>query len=143
MSYLGKIDNMPLYSTVAEVLLYGKQYNITTYHTHYLNGQLGYMAGTHDTLQSIVDQGIQVFLTPEELALGYFVTNTVERQAYMVNAEANASIAPVIAVQQQQPEPVAQPVEPIIPIQPIQPAQTPTPSSPTYSGGSSSSGGGY
>ena len=143
MSYLGKIDNMPLYSTVAEVLLYGKQYNITTYHTHYLNGQLGYMAGTHDTLQSIVDQGIQVFLTPEELALGYFATNTVERQAYMVNAEANAYIAPAVAVQQQQPEPVAQPVEPIIPIQPIQPAQTPTPSSPTYSGGSSSGSGGY
>ena len=143
MSYLGKIDNMPLYSTVAEVLLYGKQYNITTYHTHYLNGQLGYMAGTHDALQSIVDQGIQVFLTPEELALGYFVTNTVERQAYMVNAEANISIAPAIAVQQQQPEPVAQPVEPIIPIQPIQPAQTPTPSSPTYGGGSSSGSGGY
>ena len=34
MSYLGKIDNMPLYSTVAEALLYGKQYNITKQRVH-------------------------------------------------------------------------------------------------------------
>lgn len=138
MSYLGKIDNMPLYSTVAEALLYGKQYNITTYHTHYLNGQLGYMAGTHDTLQSIIDQGIQVFLTPEELALGYFVTNTIERQAYIANNISNIPLAPVVVPQPVQPEesePVAIPVQPA---QPAQPMQTPTP---TYSGGSSSSGG--
>ena len=137
MSYLGKIDNMPLYSTVAEVLLYGKQYNITTYHTHYLNGQLGYMAGTHDTLQSTVDQGIQVFLTPEELALGYFVTNTIERQAYIANNISNIPLAPIAApqpAQSEEPEPVDLP---------IQPVQTPTLSSPTYSGGGSSSGGGY
>lgn len=139
MSYLGKIDNMPLYSTVAEALLYGKQYNITTYHTHYLNGQLGYMAGTHDTLQSIIDQGIQVFLTPEELALGYFVTNTIERQAYIANNISNIPLAPIVVPQPVQPEesePVAIPVQPA---QPAQPMQTPTP---TYSGGSSS-GGGY
>ena len=136
MSYLGKIDNMPLYSTVAEVLLYGKQYNITTYHTHYLNGQLGYMAGTHDTLQSTIDQGIQVFLTPEELALGYFVTNTIERQAYIANNISNTPLAPIVApqpAQSEEPEPVDLP---------IQPVQTPTPSSPTYSGGGSSGGGG-
>ena len=142
MSYLGKIDNMPLYSTVAEVLLYGKQYNITTYHTHYLNGQLGYMAGTHDTLQSIIDQGIQVFLTPEELALGYFVTNTIERQAYIANNISNIPLAPVVVpqpVQPEEPEPVVIPVQPIQPTQPAQPMQTPAP---TYSGGSSS-GGGY
>ena len=127
MSYLGKIDNMPLYSTVAEVLLYGKQYNITTYHTHYLNGQLGYMAGTHDTLQSTIDQGIQVFLTAEELALGYFVTNTIERQAYIANNISNIPLALV----SEEPEPVD------LPIQPTQSTTTPT-----YSGGGSS-GGGY
>ena len=138
MSYLGKIDNMPLYSTVAEALLYGKQYNITTYHTHYLNGQLGYMAGTHDTLQSIIDQGIQVFLTPEELALGYFVTNTIERQAYIANNISNIPLAPVVVPQPVQPE-ESEPVQPIQPVQPAQPMQTPTP---TYSGGGSS-GGGY
>ena len=139
MSYLGKIDNMPLYSTVAEVLLYGKQYNITTYHTHYLNGQLGYMAGTHDTLQSIIDQGIQVFLTPEELALGYFVTNTIERQAYIANNISNIALTPVVVPQPVQPE-EPEPVE--LPIQPIQPAQPAQTSTPTYSSGSSS-GGGY
>ena len=138
MSYLGKIDNMPLYSTVAEALLYGKQYNITTYHTHYLNGQLGYMAGTHDTLQSIIDQGIQVFLTPEELALGYFVTNTIERQAYIANNISNIPLAPVVVPQPVQLE-ESEPVQPIQPVQPAQPMQTPTP---TYSGGGSS-GGGY
>tara|TARA_R100000234_G_scaffold107165_1_gene78095 strand:- start:230 stop:625 length:396 start_codon:yes stop_codon:yes gene_type:complete len=131
MSYLGKIDSMPLYSTVSEVLLYGKQYNITTYHTHYLNGQLGYMAGTHDTLQSIIDQGIQVFLTPEELALGYFVTNTTERQAYIANNISNIPIAPVVVPQPEEPEPAALP---------MQPTTTPTTPTTSTSGGG---GGGY
>jgi hypothetical protein len=100
------------------------------------------MAGTHDTLQSIIDQGIQVFLTPEELALGYFVTNTIERQAYIANNISNIPLAPVVVPQPVQPEesePVAIPVQPIQPVQPAQPMQTPTP---TYSGGGSS-GGGY
>ena len=141
MSYLGKIDSMPLYSTVEEALLYGKQYNITTYHTHTLNGQLGYMAGSHDTLQSIIDQGIQVFLTPEELNLGYFITNSVERQAYIAN---NYSNIPAVSIEvevqtQVQDQPVEQQAPIINPVQPTTTTQSPV--IPPPSGGSG--GGGY
>ena len=142
MSYLGKIDSMPLYSTVSEVLLYGKQYNITTYHTHYLNGQLGYMAGTHDTLQSIIDQGIQVFLTPEELALGYFVTNTTERQAYIANNISNIPPTPVAEVETAEPNGSGQTglgTEPMQPTIPTTPTISSTPTTSTSGGG----GGGY
>jgi hypothetical protein len=140
MSYLGKIDNMPLYSTVQEALLYGKQYNITTYHTHTLNGQLGYMAGSHDTLQSAIDQGIQVFLTPEELALGYFITNNIERQAYIAN---NYSNIPAVSIDiEVQPQPEDQPVQQQAPvINPVQPITTQNPVVSPPSGGSG--GGGY
>ena len=137
MSYIGKIDGMPLYSTIDEALLYGKQYNITTYHNHYLNGTLGYMAGTHDTLQSIIDQGIQVFLTQAEISSGYFITNIIERQAYMVNNAVNAPIAPIIPqpVQPEEPEPI------VLPMQPVQPVVQSTTS--TTSGSSGGGGGGY
>jgi hypothetical protein len=138
MSYLGKIDSMPLYSTVEEALLYGKQYNITTYHTHTLNGQLGYMAGLHDTLQSIIDQGVQVFLTPEELALGYFITNSVERQAYITNNYSNipAAIIELEVQPQTEDQPVQQQAAIINPTQPI---ITQTPIVPPPSGGSGGS----
>ena len=138
MSYLGKIDGMPLYSTVEEALLYGKQYNITTYHTHALNGQLGYMAGSHDTLQSTIDQGVQVFLTPEELALGYFITNSVERQAYIAN---NYSNIPAVSIElEAQPQIEDQPVQQQAAIiNPTQPIITQTPIVTPPSGGSGGS----
>tara|TARA_R100000388_G_scaffold89401_1_gene70154 strand:+ start:403 stop:696 length:294 start_codon:yes stop_codon:yes gene_type:complete len=46
MSLIGNIDNIPLFTTIAEAELWGSQYGITGYHTHMLLGQLGYMAGT-------------------------------------------------------------------------------------------------
>jgi uncharacterized membrane protein YgcG len=46
MSLIGNIDNIPLFTTIAEAELWGSQYGITGYHTHTLLGQLGYMAGT-------------------------------------------------------------------------------------------------
>ena len=46
MSLIGNIDNIPLFTTIAEAELWGSQYGITGHHTHVLLGQLGYMAGT-------------------------------------------------------------------------------------------------
>ena len=45
MSLIGNIDNIPLFTTIAEAELWGSQYGISGYHTHTLLGQLGYMAG--------------------------------------------------------------------------------------------------
>tara|TARA_R100001440_G_scaffold34796_2_gene53762 strand:- start:271 stop:582 length:312 start_codon:yes stop_codon:yes gene_type:complete len=46
MSLIGNIDNIPLFTTIAEAELWGSQYGINGHHTHVLLGQLGYMAGT-------------------------------------------------------------------------------------------------
>ena len=53
MSYLGKIDNMPLYSTVAEALAWASSNGVTGYHIHIYQGQTGYMGGySHGTVIS-------------------------------------------------------------------------------------------
>ena len=45
MSLIGNIDNIPVFTNIAEAELWGRQYGITGYHTHTLLGQTGYMAG--------------------------------------------------------------------------------------------------
>ena len=39
MSLIGNIDNIPLFTSIAEAELWGSQYGITGYHTHTLLGQ--------------------------------------------------------------------------------------------------------
>ena len=46
MSLIGNIDNIPVFTSIAEAELWGSQYGITGHHTHMLLGQTGYMAGT-------------------------------------------------------------------------------------------------
>ena len=46
MSLIGNIDNIPVFTSVAEAELWGSQYNITGHHTHTILGVTGYMAGT-------------------------------------------------------------------------------------------------
>ena len=61
MSLVKVIDGVPTYSTIAEALAYGATYNISGYHTHIVNGQVTYMAGTtHDEITSIFRLGTQV-----------------------------------------------------------------------------------
>ena len=53
MSLIGNIDGIPLFTTRQEAELWGRQYNINSFHTHVLLGQLGYMAGaTHKDIQA-------------------------------------------------------------------------------------------
>ena len=53
MSLIGNIDNIPVFTTIAEALAWGARYGITGYHSHRLNGQLGYMAGTtHEDIKA-------------------------------------------------------------------------------------------
>ena len=46
MSLIGNIDNIPVFTTIAEALAWGRQYGINGYHTHVLRGQTVYMGGT-------------------------------------------------------------------------------------------------
>ena len=53
MSLIGNIDNIPLFTTIAEAELWGSQYNITGHHTHTILGITGYMAGTtHEDIKA-------------------------------------------------------------------------------------------
>jgi len=53
MSLIGNIDGIPLFTTRQEAELWGRQYNISGFHTHVLLGQLGYMAGfSHADIQA-------------------------------------------------------------------------------------------
>ncbi len=52
MSLIAHIDNVPLFTTIAEAENWGDQYGLTGYHEHTVLGQVGYMGG--NTHQEIV-----------------------------------------------------------------------------------------
>jgi hypothetical protein len=106
MSLLTLINNIPLYSTIEEALIWGTQYNIEGYHTHTYNSILGYMPGeTHEEIITKVSQGIQNFLTPQQLATGQFVVTSQAVYAYYQNQAANAPTAqPQVQVQTPTPQ---------------------------------------
>ena len=53
MSFIGNIDNIPVFTTIQGALDWGAQYNILGYHTHNLNGVTVYMSGnTHADIQA-------------------------------------------------------------------------------------------
>jgi hypothetical protein len=84
MSLLTLIDQVPLYSTIEEALIWGTQYNITGYHTHVYNGVTGYMPGeNHEEITSALAGGIINFLTPQQLAQGQFVVTSEAAQQYL------------------------------------------------------------
>ena len=65
MSLVKIIDGVPTYSTIQEALDYGASYGITGHHTHIVNGQVTYMAGTtHDEITSIFRLGTQPVSSP-------------------------------------------------------------------------------
>ena len=47
MSLMTYIDGVPVYSTIAESMSWGSQYNLSGYHEHIVSGRLGYMGGTN------------------------------------------------------------------------------------------------
>lgn len=111
MSLLTLIDQVPLYTTTEEALIWGTQYNIAGYHTHVHNGVTGYMSGeNHEQITSALASGIINFLTPQQLAQGQFVVTPETAQAYVSQQEAqtlNATQQPVV-------QPAAQPVVQLI-----------------------------
>lgn len=48
MAIIGYVDNIPVFDTPIEALQYGNTNGLVGYHTHNINGVIGYMAGpTH------------------------------------------------------------------------------------------------
>mgnify|MGYP001232614971 CR=1 FL=1 len=73
MSLIQVIDGVPAYSTIEEALSYGATYGISGYHTHTVQGQTIYMAGTtHDEITSIFRLGTQPVsaITPRATSSG-------------------------------------------------------------------------
>ena len=59
MSLITRIDNVPLYSTVAEAELWGSQFGLSGYHEHNVLGQVGYMGGkNHTQIVAALKQGV-------------------------------------------------------------------------------------
>tara|TARA_R110001592_G_scaffold110495_1_gene306859 strand:- start:147 stop:593 length:447 start_codon:yes stop_codon:yes gene_type:complete len=148
MSLLGQIDTVPLYSTIEEAETWGSQYNLTGYHTHFFEGNLGYMGGdSHVAITSAVLNGIQNFLSQQVLSQGQFIVTDQERNAYINN----------IPITQSQPQTLIQPQTQVIipPVQTVvaeetidseeQIVQAPQPfvSTRSVSSGGSSGSGGY
>jgi len=68
MSLITHIDGVPLYTTIAEATLWGRQYNLTGYHTHNVLGQVGYMGGTnHADIVAAMRLGVVNPIQPAEL----------------------------------------------------------------------------
>ena len=143
MSYLTKIDNVPLYSTIEEALLWAKQYELEGYHIHRFKGRVGYMGGeNHELITAALQEGIKVFLTPEELALGNFIVTAEAARAYQRHRELNpkqnlttpsAQTAQQVIPQQNIPQPLQQQEEEQIVV--VTPQATPAPSAPSGGGG--------
>ena len=132
MSLITLIDQVPLYSTIEEALIWGTQYNITGYHTHVYNGVTGYMPGqNHEEITSALAGGIINFLTPQQLAQGQFVVTPEAAQQYLNQQNV---VLPSMPVQ----PPVVMPQEQVIPQPTV--IDTPPPTTSTTSGGSSGSG---
>ncbi len=142
MSYLTKIDSVPLYSTIEEALLWAKQYELEGYHAHRFRGRLGYMGGeNHEQIIDALEEGIKVFLTPEELALGNFIVTAEAARSYQRYRELNprqtftapaAQAAQQVIPQQNIPQPLQQQEEQIVV---VTPQATPAPSAPSGGGG--------
>tara|TARA_R110002012_G_scaffold50839_1_gene131500 strand:- start:41 stop:490 length:450 start_codon:yes stop_codon:yes gene_type:complete len=149
MSLLGQIDNVPLYSTIEEAEIWGSQYNLTGYHTHFFEGNLGYMGGdSHVAITTAVLNGVQNFLSQQVLSQGQFIITNQERNAYINNIP-TAQLQPQTLIQPQTPViiPNVQAVQPTIIEETIeseeQTVQAPQPFVSTGSSSSSGGGGGY
>jgi hypothetical protein len=156
MSLIGLIDNIPLYTTIEEAGIWGSQYGLevvtslatgdvepgttvtTGYHTHYIQGSQGFMAGdNHDIVMEAMVSGVQSFLSAEQLSQGEFVVTTAERDAYASLVQEEENVAPTTATFVNDPN-LTVTVQPVI-IESNTPGPTvvttPTPSGGSYSGG--------
>jgi len=68
MSLITSIDGVPLYTTIAEAMLWGSQYDLTGYHQHSVLGQTGYMGGSsHAQIVQAMVGGTTNNITPTQI----------------------------------------------------------------------------
>jgi len=68
MSLITSIDGVPLYTTIAEAMLWGSQYDLTGYHQHSVLGQTGYMGGSsHAQIVQAMVGGTTNSITPTQI----------------------------------------------------------------------------
>tara|TARA_Y100001937_G_scaffold73433_1_gene99877 strand:+ start:1005 stop:1301 length:297 start_codon:yes stop_codon:yes gene_type:complete len=77
MSLIGNIDNIPVFTSIAEAELWGSQYNIAGHHTHTILGVTGYMAGTTHADITAADLTVVINpITPQQLMQATGATST-------------------------------------------------------------------
>mgnify|MGYP003136405406 FL=1 len=95
MSLIGKIDDVPLYSTVAEAVTFASQFGLTGYHEHTLKGVRGYMGGVdHRDITLAMESGIVNFLSKSAHARGKYITNLSIRNQYIAHYASLSTVTP-------------------------------------------------
>ena len=90
MSFIGKIDNIPLYSTIVEAVVFGSQFGLEGYHEHTLKGVRGYMGGVdHKDIRVAMQNGVINFLPKSALQSGNYITDAGIRDQYIANQNIN------------------------------------------------------
>jgi len=49
MAIIGNKDGLPIFDKKEEAIVWGRHNGLTGYHTHTMNGKIGYMGGTNHT----------------------------------------------------------------------------------------------
>ena len=101
MGLIARISGVPLFSTTTEALRWGKSNNLQGYHSHVVNGQLGYMGGrNHNSARySSVNQKLSnannqvntsTPVAPRQQTIDQPVrTNTIEERTIRVSSNNN------------------------------------------------------
>ena len=106
MSFIGKIDGVPVYSTIIEAVVFGSQVGLEGYHEHILKGVKGYMGGVdHRDIKVAMQNGVTNFLPKNALKGGNYITDASIRDQYIANQNTNKpNLTPAqILKQSQQP----------------------------------------
>ena len=93
MSFVGKIDGVPVYSTIMEAVVFGSQFGLQGYHEHILKGVKGYMGGVdHKDIKVAMQNGVTNFLSKNALKSGNYITDANIRDQYIANQNINKPV---------------------------------------------------
>jgi len=104
VSFIGKIDGVPLYSTIIEAVVFGSQFGLQGYHEHTLKGVRGYMGGVdHRDIRVAMQNGVTNFLPKNALKGGNYITDASIRDQYIANQNINKpNLTPAQVLKQSQ-----------------------------------------
>jgi len=104
VSFIGKIDGVPVYSTIDEAVVFGSQFGLQGYHEHILKGVKGYMGGVdHKDIKVAMQNGVTNFLPKNALKGGNYITDASIRDQYIANQNINKpNLTPTQVLKQSQ-----------------------------------------